>query len=225
MTSREAEIAGEIAAEIARRFARFADAELIDLLRSGELTETAQAIGARLAELGRRGVEWLDVRPQIAPPVAPPLPATDWTPARVLWWLYFGLFTVALLVMIGLLARGEGAYSTQPNLAAHYVSSAIDVIAAVGLYGYIRRVRLLTEGFWQIVFTVYVGKLAIGIGFLIYSVWGLPAEWGRRPRGWAGLPVAPSGLGGAGFDLPLLWALFRYAFCSRAASPSAAARR
>jgi hypothetical protein len=43
--------------DIAQRFERFADAELIDLLCSGELTELAQEVA--IAELSRRGVDCL----------------------------------------------------------------------------------------------------------------------------------------------------------------------
>ena len=218
--------------EIAERFERFADAELLDLLRSGELTELAQEVA--LAELSRRGVDGPAAElPATAPaipqgirhwPGASPASKPDLTPGRVLWWLYFGVLAIATPVHVGFTAW-LGAYTTEPTWPVNYLTAAVDVIAVVGLYGYIRRRPLLTEGFWQVLFTLYAGKLAIAAGFFIYNLWDMPETRGLYPwRPTTDFWVSTLGLLGLVFAAPLLWALFRYAFCSRSASASAAAR-
>lgn len=212
--------------DIAERFERFADAELLDLLRSGELTELAQEVAA--GELSRRGVDVpaAELRAPAPPqePVASPASKPDSTPGRVLWWLYFGVLAIATPVHVGFTAW-LGAYTTEPTWPVNYLTAAVDVIAVVGLYGYIRRRPLLTEGFWQVLFTIYAGKLAIAAGFFIYNLWGMPETHGLYPwRRTTDFWVSTLGLLGMVFAAPLLWALFRYAFCSRSACASAAAR-
>src|SRR5262249_5348433 len=140
--------------DIARRFERFTEAELLDLLRSGELTELAQDVA--VAELSRRGVDVPAAEPQTPPAVprgqvAPRAPKADLTPGCVLWWLYFGVLGIASPAFIGLMAW-QGAYTTEPTWPVNYLSTAVDALAVVGLYGYIRRLPLLTEGFWQVLF-------------------------------------------------------------------------
>jgi hypothetical protein len=212
--------------EISQRFEHFADAELLDLLRSGELTELAQEVAA--AELSHRGVD----RPAAelrAPavslaPVASPAPKPDLIPIRVLWWLYFGVLAIASPAFIGLMAW-QGAYTTEPTWPVNYLSAAVDVLAIVGLYGYIRRRPLLSEGFWQVLFTVYAGKLTIATGFFVHNLLNMPETYGLYPwRRSTDFWVSTLGVLGLVFAAPLLWALFRYAFCSRTASASTAAR-
>jgi hypothetical protein len=212
--------------DIAQRLERFADAELIDLLRSGELTELAQEVA--VGELSRRGVE-LPAAELLAPPipqepVASLAPKPDLTPVRVLWWLYFGACAIALPAFIALMAW-QGAYTTEPTWPVNYLLAAVDVLGIVGLYAYIQRLPLLTEGFWQVLFTVYAGKLAIAVGFFGYNLWTLPETHGLYPwRRATDFWVSTLGLLGLVLAAPLLWALFRYAFCSRTASASPAAR-
>lgn len=141
----------------------------------------------------------------------------DWTPARVLWWLYFGLIAIALPIHIGLFAL-QGAYTTDPIWPINCLNGAVDVLGVVGLYAYLRRLPLLSEGFWQVLFAVYTGKLAIAAGFFAYSLWTLPETYGLYPwRRSSDFWVSTLGLLGLVFGAPLLWALFRYAFQSRAA--------
>ena len=214
--------------DIAERFERFADAELLDLLRSGELTELAQEVA--VAELLRRGVD-LPAAELRAPmstipqgPVALPAPRPDLTPVRVLWWLYFGVLAIAFPAFIGLMAW-QGAYTTEPTWPVSYLTTAVDLLGIVGLYAYIRRLPLLTEGFWQVLFTVYAGKLVIAAGFFIHNLLDMPETYGLYPwRRTTDFWVSTLGLLGLVFAAPLLWALFRYAFCSRTASASPAAR-
>jgi hypothetical protein len=212
--------------DIAQRFERFADAELLDLLRSGELTELAQEVA--IAELSRRGVD-LPAAELLAPPipqepVASPAPKPDLTPVRVLWWLYFGACAIALPAFIALMGW-QGAYTTEPTWPVNYLLAAVDVLGIVGLYAYIQRLPLLTEGFWQVLFTVYAGKLAIGAGFFVYNLRNMPESYGLYPwRRTTDFWVSTLGLLGLVFAGPLLWALFRYAFCSRTASASPAVR-
>jgi hypothetical protein len=176
----------------------------------------AQEIAA--AELARRGVDANAAQPR------KPVPATEsavaaadpWTPAQVLWWLYFGLFVIGLPIHVALMAW-RGGYTTDPTWLVNYFQSAVDLLGIVGLYGYIRSIRLLIEGFWQVVVTVFAGKLAIGACFLVYNLWGMPETRGLYPwRYSTEYWVATLGLLGLVFATPQLWALFRYAFGSRA---------
>jgi hypothetical protein len=146
------------------------------------------------------------------------------TPVRVLWWLYFGVFAIALPIHLALMAW-RGAYTSEPTWPVNYLLAAVDVLGIVGLYAYIQRLPLLTEGFWQVLFTVYAGKLAIGAGFFVYNLRNMPESYGLYPwRRTTDFWVSTLGLLGLVFAAPLLWALFRYAFCSRTASASPAAR-
>lgn len=212
--------------DIAQRFERFNDAELLDLLRSGDLTELARELA--VAELSRRGVDLPAIEPRAPVPSPPQSPAglpalkADWTPGRVLWWLYFGVFAIALPVHVELMAS-QGAYTTEPTWPLNYLSTTVDGLGVVGLYGYIRRLPLLTEGFWQVLFTVYVGKLAIGAVFFVYNLSTMPETHGLYPwRRSTDFWVSTLGLLGLVFAAPLLFALFRYAFCSRTANASPA---
>jgi hypothetical protein len=213
--------------DIAERFERFADAELLDLLRSGELTELAQEVA--VAELSRRRVDLPAAELRAAIPLAQgplgsPAPKPDLPPVRVLWWLYFGVLAIALPIHVGLMAW-QGAYTTEPTWPVGYLTTAVDVLGVLGLYGYIQRLPLLTEGFWQVLFTVYAGKLVIGTGFFVYNLRNMPETYGLYPwRRTTDFWVSTLGLLGLVFAAPLLWALFRYAFCSRTASASTAAR-
>lgn len=210
--------------DIAERFERFADAELLDLLRSGELTELAQ--GVAVAELSRRGVDSSAAELRAVPqaPVGSLAPKRDLTPVRVLWWFYFGVFAIGLPIHVGLMAW-QGAYTTEPTWPVNYLLTAVDVLGVVGLYAYIQSLPLLTEGFWQVLFTVYAGKLAIGAGFFVYNLWNMPETYGLYPwRRTTDFWVSTLGLLGLVLAAPLLWALFRYAFCSRAPNASPAAR-
>jgi hypothetical protein len=207
--------------DIAQRFERFADAELLDLLRSGDLTERAEEIAT--AELSRRGVDVSVVTPPVPAaatlhgPMGPPTPRIEWTPGRVLWWLYLGVFAIALPIQVARMAW-LGAYTTEPTWPVNYATTAVDLFGVIGLFGYVRRLRLLTEGFWQVLFTICAGKLVIAAGFFVHNLSTMPEThglypWRRSPEFW----VSTWGLLGLVFAAPLLWALFRYAFCSRRA--------
>src|SRR5215469_6933996 len=165
--------------DIAQRFERFADAELLDLLRSGDLTELGKQVA--VAELSRRGVDFVEPHmPAVATtqePMASPTPRMEWTPGRVLWWLYLGVFVIALPIHVALMAW-LGAYTIEPTWPVNYVTSAVDLFGVIGLFGYIQRLRLLTEGFWQVLFTVYAGKLIIAAGFFVHNLSTMPETHG-----------------------------------------------
>ena len=204
--------------EIAERYERLADGELLELFRSGELTELAQEVAA--AELAHRGIHADTAVPEAS--VIVPAPAATWsrtgpsTAWLVFWWVYFGVIMVEW-VFWGTFLLWSTANTSMTIGPITGASALVDALGTVGFYGYLRSKRLFTEGVWQVVFTVYVGKLVFGAGFFIHSlsrVLEAHTFYPGQPLAQALMPAL--GLAGIVIAIPLAWALFRYAFCSRA---------
>lgn len=127
-------------------------------------------------------------------------------PSR-LWWLYF-----AYLLLAGL--AGAGSYLSairEANLsgasrALPLIATLLNLWGVVGLWAYLRSRRLGWSGLWQIclgltvIQMIYTGSL-----FLRFFPSSLSAP---------GAGVSLLGLAGLALGIPLLIALWRYAFLS-----------
>lgn len=117
----------------------------------------------------------------------------------VMWWLYFAL----LLLMLS------------ASLVMHYLSNSlgqlslfsttIDLFCIVGLFGYIKTKRILTDLFWVVIFIVEVVKLLMGTSLFFYNY--ITSTYDTNER-----LVALIGSFSFILALPLCYALWRYTF-------------
>lgn len=117
----------------------------------------------------------------------------------VMWWLYFSL----LLLMLS------------ASLVMHYISNnlgqlslfstTIDLFCIVGLFGYIKTKRILTDFFWVVIFIVEVVKLFMGTSLFFYNY--ITSTYDTNERF-----VALIGSFSFILALPLCYALWRYTF-------------
>ncbi|HZT87911.1 MAG TPA: hypothetical protein VFA12_08075 [Stellaceae bacterium] len=165
--------------DLAAQYALLNDNALRALVHGSGLADDAQAIAA--AELRRRGVDTVARAPQ--PPAQrggprlPPVLADGWRVVRApVLWIYFGALAAWLAAGTAALAR-EGAYSSRDGLFAAIVlgSTAADLLALLGIYGYLRNARIITAGFWQVLFVIETGKIVLGGGYFLaragYFLW------------------------------------------------------
>lgn len=122
-----------------------------------------------------------------------------------LWWGYFAL----LIVMFGLglfTFAAAGVFDSFTPLLLTAITSAFDLVCIIGLYGYIRLVPLLVAAFWRIMLMLLLARFLLTTSLFIPVLF--PWEGTHEQR------VALAGLLSPLLAVPLLWALWRYAFRS-----------
>lgn len=117
------------------------------------------------------------------------------------WWLYFALMLA--LVVLSLLSG--------PASPLDVVFGIVNAVALAGLWGYIRQVAVGSCMFWA---GYFVLSVLLNLASLLVNI--ATAEG-------SGVPFAIIALSAA-LVLPLHIALWRYAFCSRAAWAQASVR-
>ncbi|MDO5611015.1 MAG: hypothetical protein Q4G62_09660 [Pseudomonadota bacterium] len=113
------------------------------------------------------------------------------------WWLYFAL--VAVLGIIGLSTIFSGQMTDAHAIGT--ASTLLDLIAIVGLFCFIRAIRLGSKLFWRMVFVLYSFKTCLAV----MSVANNAIEFGGMEQRVALLVVF-----GALLALPMIIALYRY---------------
>jgi hypothetical protein len=122
-----------------------------------------------------------------------------------LWWGYFALLIA--LFGFGLFAFAAiGLVDSFTSSLLTLTTSAFDLVCIVGLYGYIRSVPVLAVTFWRVMLTLLLGKVLLSASLFIPNLF----PWERTHEQY----VALAGLLSPLLALPLLWALWRYAFRS-----------
>jgi hypothetical protein len=203
--------------DIAERYQYLGDAELLDLLHSGDLTELAQEIAT--AELAKRGIDpSSDARENpLSPAENAVVRGERWRTARsTLPWVYFAI--VVGMGMFGLVVFvWQGYYTSQGMPLLALGSTIVDALCITALYGAIRVRPLLTPGIWQVVWVVDVGKIAFGVCVFTYQLWWTLELHRLRPGPFPNqFWVAVFGLLGPLLTIPMIWIVFNYAFRSQA---------
>lgn len=122
-----------------------------------------------------------------------------------LWWGYFALLFV--LGGVGLFTfAAAGVYDSFTPLLLTAITSVFDLVCIVGLYGYIRSIPLLAAAFWRIILMLLLARFLLTTSLFISNLF----PWERTHEQY----VALAGLLSPLLALPLLWALWRYAFRS-----------
>jgi hypothetical protein len=123
----------------------------------------------------------------------------------ILWWGYFALFVV-LFVITSANSISAGFFNSFGVALISAVIVGSDALALVGLYAYIVSKALLSPLFWRVVFLVLVVRVLIAAVFLGSTLF----PWERDPEQY----VALAGLLSVLFSIPMLGALWVYAFRS-----------
>jgi hypothetical protein len=122
-----------------------------------------------------------------------------------LWWGYFALLFV--LGGVGLFTSATaGVYDSFTPLLVTAITLGFDLVNIVGLYGYIRSIPLLAAAFWRVMLILLLARFLLTTSLFISDLF----PWERTHEQY----VALAGLLSPLLALPLLWALWRYAFRS-----------
>jgi len=211
-----------------QRYSDLTDAELLRRARSGALTELAHDVA--LEELAQRGItqdaissassaptvdEHLEFSPdefERNPYQAPRTPngvlsASAHAPQRgrvgnVLWWIYLGY--LCLMVLAALLQASMRG--TLP--AFNVVHAVIYAVGAVGLTAWRLRRALLHPAVW-------IACLAAGLALISSGIKGLITALNAADVSSYNNPFVYVAAAFVLLNLPLFWALARYAFLSR----------
>ena len=200
--------------DLAERYAYLGDVELLDLARSGDLTELAQGIA--LEELVKRGLDPNRDKPESHPSSAEnPARAERWRSMLPgLRWIYFAIMVGIWLFGFALFSW-QGAYTSQGAPLVNIGSAIVDALCITALYGAIRARPLLLPGIWQIAWVVFTGKGVVGAGYFAYELlWLVELHRLNHTRFPYAFWVDLIGLLGALVSIPLIWVVFNYAFRS-----------
>lgn len=134
---------------------------------------------------------------------------------RWLWWIYFGY--LLLMLAIGIvpymsMLRNE----TAPRLALATVATLLNLWGLVGLWGYIRSKPLGPAWVWRLAFLLITAQFA-------FSAYHFAKSLSYGTGGLEGT-VAIVGLCSLALGLPLLVALWLYAFRAPARRPEGMSR-
>jgi len=136
----------------------------------------------------------------LSPSIDPPRPSR-------LWWLYFGYLVLMGVAGIFLnLTKGEAAWLGGPGVVIDVVATLLNVWGVVGLWAYIQSRRLGWSGLWQTCLGLTVIQWIFAASLFAQSL--SSGTEGREAN------VAIWGLVGLLCGVPLLIALWRYAFLS-----------
>jgi uncharacterized membrane protein YhaH (DUF805 family) len=182
------------------KFRLYNDEELRRLYHSGDLTALAKEVAT--AELQQRGLD--PAIPGVAVTSEAPsktligqayeLPSGRPTPVwwTSLWWGYFALLIAnAVLGLLTFMTTDPSVSLGPALLLAAKANLSLQILGIVGLYGYLRSVPLLVPIFWRIVLAIFVAWTLFGAS-----------------------RFTPRALLEAALMLPLIYALWQYAFGS-----------
>ncbi len=127
-------------------------------------------------------------------------------PSR-LWWAYLAILLLfGALGLIALVVQlGAGRFQAD-QVALAVGATVLNLLGLLGLWGHIRSRPFGDPLFWRLVLVMIAAQLAFS-AFQFGSALALPGGSPERSVAWLGL-------GSAAFGLPLLFALWRYAFRS-----------
>lgn len=122
-----------------------------------------------------------------------------------LWWGYFALLFV--LGGVGLFTfAAAGVFDSFTPLLLTAITSGFDLVCIVGLYGYIRSIPLLAVAFWRVMLMLLLARFLLTTSLFISDLF----PWESTHEQY----VALTGLLSPLLAIPLLWAIWRYAFRS-----------
>jgi hypothetical protein len=117
-----------------------------------------------------------------------------------LWWVYGAYLLIAFVA-------GSYASITQASIGASGVFViAVDAVALLGFYGFLRQRPIASNLFWQVFVLFYATKFISSAGLLIYVAIQVPWRGGSTDN------IRIWGFAGAFLAIGLLYALFVYAF-------------
>jgi hypothetical protein len=130
------------------------------------------------------------------------------SPPSKLWWVYFALYLLLLGYGVFTLALGVrmGAGFNIISISA----TIIDVSCLVGLFFYIQQRSLFSSSFWQFLFFVFTAKALIATALFLRTFFMF--RWDGSVEAW----VSVVGLLSLILALPMIYAIWRYAFRSKA---------
>lgn len=119
------------------------------------------------------------------------------------WWVYAAYLALSFIAY-SYVAFRQGTIGTSAIFA-----TALDVVAFVGFYGFLRRQPIASSWLWQLFALLYTGKFISSVGLVIYVATHLPPRHGGAIDNTLLLAFV-----GAVLALGLVYALYVYAFGS-----------
>lgn len=115
------------------------------------------------------------------------------------WWLYFALMATMSITSVAM----NHLYNAINLL---FISSTLlDCCCIIGLYGYIKGKRILTDLFWTIIFILETGKIVLVTAAFFYNYITYTIDTNERL-------VALVGSFSFIVTIPIIYALWRYTF-------------
>lgn len=127
---------------------------------------------------------------------------------NLLWWIY-GVYLVLMFV-----AGSYGILAQRPIFTIGVFAIVFDVFAMIGFYGFLLRKSIASLLFWQVFALFYPAKFISSLGLLIYVAIHFP--WHRTAADYTMVWA----LVGAVLTMPMIYALYIYAFRSPAIWPA-----
>jgi hypothetical protein len=131
------------------------------------------------------------------------MPSINPRQRSALWWVYFACLVLLFGISFMNYVR-DGFFASFASMLISCWILSFDLICLAGLYAYIRSTALFVRRFWKVVVVVLVARVSLLTSLFIYNLF----PWDRTTEHYVALFALLSLL----FSLPLLFALWRYAF-------------
>jgi hypothetical protein len=122
-----------------------------------------------------------------------------------LWWLYLaGLVALFGITLINYVV--EGFFGTLGGMLVTWAFLSFDLLCMAGLYAYVKSLPLFIKTFWRILVVLLAFRVSLVVPLFVLQLF----PW----EGTSEQNVALFALGSLLYCIPLLWALWTYAFRS-----------
>jgi hypothetical protein len=127
-----------------------------------------------------------------------------------LWWLYLA----GLIALLGITTVNyvvEGFFSTLWGMFVTWAFLSFDVLCMAGLYAYVKSLPVFTKVFWRILVVLLAARVSLVVPLFAFQL----HPWEGTTEQYVALCAFASLL----YCIPMLWALWTYAFRSPRSGP------